>query len=274
MKYATFFPHIYTIADTYEGMSMESVMHRLAAKGLEATDMDSHLVGKLGADYINKLHRDAGLSIASMFHYIGFDYKNPDILNIMRDKTKQAVEYCAAIGSPYIMPVPAATGPHESEEARNDALKLVTAYLAEVAEESEKCGIQTVVENFSNPNTPLAYISDISYILDNLPNVRYVLDTGNFYFGGTDMLTACKEFADKTVHVHLKDLDDNGTGLTVCGKTVQSVAIGDGILPIYEAIKHLGANGYDGALTIEINHDSGILESVEKSLENLRNNIG
>ena len=101
-----------------------------------------------------------------------------------------------------------------------------------------------------------------------------MLDTGNFYFGGTDMLTACKEFADRKVHVHLKDLDDKGTGLTVCGKTVQSVAIGDGMLPIYEAIEHLGTNGYDGALTIEINHDSGILESVEKSLENLRVNIG
>ena len=273
MKYATFFPHIYTIADTYEGMTMEDVMQRLATKGLMATDMATGIVGELGAHYINKLHKDFGLSVASAFHFVRFDYKNPDILNMMKDKTKQAVEYCAAIGSPYIMPVPEAIQPHESDRERNDALKLVTAYLAEVAEESEKYGIKTVVENYSNPNTPLAYISDISYILDNLPCVGYVLDTGNFYFGGTDMLTACKKFSDRTVHVHLKDLDDKGTGLTVCGKTVRSVAIGDGILPIYEAIEHLAANGYDGALTIEINHNSEILESVEKSLENLKNNI-
>lgn len=273
MKYGTFFSQIMMAADLGEAKSPEAVTEQLVAKGLSATDVDSGSIAELGLEYVKKLHADFGIAPASMFHLISFEHKKPGILDLMKEDSKLQLERCAQVGSPLIMPVPVVPGPHESPEARLDALKTVTAYIQDMARQAVSYGITVVVENYSSINTPLSYISDIEYILNNVPDARYVLDTGNFWFGGTDLMTACKTFADKTLHVHLKDLDEKGEGLTVCGKTARSVAIGDGSLPVYEAIRHLNENGYDKVFTVEINHGTGILAAILKSLENLKGNF-
>lgn len=269
MMYGTFFNQLTFAAELGEGRNTEEIMLRLAQSGLSATDIDSYSVSEMGADYIRKLHKDAGLSVASMFHVVKLDYKNPDVLKLMKEDNKIQAEACAKAGSPLLMAVPTASASHESIDARNEALKIAAAYISDLAEEAKQYGVTVVVENYSGINTPLAYISDIEYILNNVPGAGYVFDSGNFWFGGTDMMEACRRFADRTVHVHLKDLDDKDTGLTVNGKTCRSVAIGDGILPIYDAVNYLNSEGYTGVYTIEINHNKDMLPAILKSLDNL-----
>ena len=84
-------------------------------------------------------------------------------------------------------------------------------------------------------------------------------------------MEACRKFTDKTVHVHLKDLDDKGKGLCVNDREAKSIAIGDGIIPVYDIVNHLESNGYDGYYTIEINHNSDVISAISKSLANRGN---
>ena len=86
-------------------------------------------------------------------------------------------------------------------------------------------------------------------------------------------MKACRRFLSKTVHVHLKDLDDKGEGLCVNGKTAKSVPIGDGIIPVYDIIDCLKSSGYDSYLTIEVNHDRDMLAAISRSLFNLVDRI-
>lgn len=274
MKYSTFFNQITLAVDLGEEKNMEAALTKLTEKELKATDLHTVDVDKFGADYINKLHSDFAMAPSSMFYLLEFEHKNPNVLKILKEDSKAQLEKCAAVNSPLFMPVPFILENHESNEARNEALKLVTAYVADLNELSAQYGITVVVENFSNTNTTLAYISDIEHILNEIPSVGYVLDTGNFWFGGDDMLTACKKFAPKTLHVHLKDLSPKANGfLDICGKAADSVAIGEGILPIFDAVKYLKGNGYNNALTVEINHESNLMPTMIKSLENLKKNI-
>jgi len=184
------------------------------------------------------------------------------------------LEDCAAVGTPFYMPVPCIAEEHESEAARYECLQLSTAYLAELTEAAKAYGITVVVENYSRLRTTLSKISDISHILAQIPDARYVLDTGNYYFGGTDLMEACRTFIDKTVHVHLKDWGEPIYGdADIEGKKADGVAVGDGFLPIDAVMNELKASGYTGALTIEIGTGRDLMKKLEDSLLYIKRHI-
>lgn len=253
-----------------ENKSIESVIAHLVPRGLAATDPCIDLVHTLGADYINKLHKEHDLKVASTFHLIDFLHKEPAALKQIYADIKAHLEACASIGSPYFMPVTCIAEEHKSEAARQECLNIVTDYVATLAEAAKSYGITIVIENYSRLRTPLSKISDIAHILGEVPEVRYVLDTGNFWFGGTDLMEACHAFIDKTVHVHAKDLGEpDFVDLDIHGRKADGVAVGDGFLAIREVVETLQKKGYDGALTIETVCGRDLLKKTEDSLDYL-----
>ncbi len=273
MKYGTFFSQIAFAFEQGEGKSIEDAVERLIKEGLSATDIDSDSTKKYGPEYLKKLHSDFGISISSMYHLFNFDYHLPNFKSLVKEDIKVQLDTCAETGSPIIMPVPVIRSCHETSNERLEALKYTTEYIDFFVREAKKYNIKIAIENFSNIKTTLAYISDIEYILNCVPDAGYVLDCGNFWFSGGDVTEACRHFASRIVHVHLKDIDDTLDGLCVNGKTARSVPIGEGILPIYDVINVLLKDGYDSFFTIEINHNRDMLSSISRSLNNLKSNF-
>ena len=273
MNYGTFFAEVIGATQNKEVECAEVAMEMLASAGIMGTDVHAENFRTYGVEPIKKLHDNAGMRVTSVFHILHGDYKNPAEVKTLIAGSELDIENCAKAGSKLLMGVPLISVPHTCPQDRVDTLKGIAEYLGGISEIAEQYGVTVTVENYSETDTALSYISDIEYILENAPKVRYVFDSGNFWFGGDDMLKACKKFADKTVHVHLKDLKERKGGeLNICGKEVDCVAIGDGILPNYEAIEFLKSTGYDGAYIIEVTHTPG-MSRVFKSLENLKNNI-
>lgn len=268
-KYGTFFSQIAFAVENGEEKNIENALEKLINNGLSSTDIDSCSAREYGAENLRKLHSDFGISISSMFHLLDFDYHLSDYQTIIKDDIKTQLEVCLEAGAPIIMPVPVIKSNHKDETERLDALKYTTDYISSFVDEASKYNIKVAVENFSSTKTTLAYISDIEYILNNVPDAGYVLDCGNFWFSGADVMEACRRFSSRTVHVHLKDIDDRLDGICVNGKTARSVAIGEGILPLYDVIDLLTNKGYDSFYTIEINHNEEMLSSILRSLNNL-----
>lgn len=274
MKYSTFFSQITFSVEHGEEKSIENALEKLINNGLSATDIDSVCAKKYGAEYLKKLHSDFGISISSMFHLFDFDYHSSGYEDFIKEDIKSQLEICSKAGASIIMPVPVIKKPHQTSDSRADALKYTADYVDCFVQEAKKHNIKVAVENFSDIKTTLAYISDIEYILDNVPDAGYVLDCGNFWFSDGDVTEACRRFASRTMHVHLKDIDDTLDGICVNGRTARSVPIGDGILPLYDVIKLLKKDGYNSAFTVEINHDKDMLPAILRSLNNLSSNIG
>lgn len=273
MKLSVPFGQLITAGDLI-GKNMEETIEHCLELGIGSMDfsLGSMEARNIPYSYIKNIYKTYGLRCDSTCDVIEFEGKNRDDL---KEQSKRFLEKCADLDCPVFMPVPIITKKHETEEARRETLKRVIEYLNDTAELSKKYNVITTVENYSDTNIPVSYISDMAEIFDNAPDVKYVFDVGNFWFGGTDSLEACKKFADRTVYVHLKDLVESPEGwLKISGRCSDSVAIGDGELPVYECINVLKNAGYSGAYQVEINHiEKNLMSDIEKSVANLKANV-
>lgn len=272
MKIGSFFSQIDFAVRDGEAKSVEALLHHYAKLGITSVDiMADNFDSAYNTSELLNVLKNEGLYTASMFHLIDFRHKENDIIKKLRDDTKRRISDCAAMQCTMFMPVPTITSPHANEHERNECRKTVAEYINDVSEIAKGYNITTVIENFSDTACPFSTIDDIDYLLTELPHVHYVLDTGNFWFGGTNVIEACKKFAQRTVHVHLKDIYPNENGcLTVCSKSCDSSEIGGGIIDFEKIFEILAHSGYRGGATIEVNDNSDFVPKTEKSIEYLR----
>lgn len=272
MKIGSFFSQIDFAVRDGEAESIEALLHHYAKLGITSVDiMADNFDSAYNTSELLNVLKNEGLYTASMFHLIDFRHKENDIIKKLRDDTKRRIEDCAAMQCTMFMPVPTITSPHANEHERSECRKTVAEYINDVSEIAKGYNITTVIENFSDTTCPFSTIADIDYLLTQLPHVQYVLDTGNFWFGGTDVIEACKKFAQRTVHVHLKDIYPNENGcLTVCQRSCDSSEIGGGIIDFEKIFDILASHGYQGGATIEVNDNSYYVPKTEKSIEYLK----
>lgn len=79
---------------------------------------------------------------------------------------------------------------------------------------------------------------------DLLPYRHVVFDTSHFAVSGIDLFAAWDALADRVVHLHVSDNFGNGRD--------SHAPIGAGVLPLQEFLAHVGASGYAGAITLEL----------------------
>lgn len=130
-----------------------------------------------------------------------------------------------------------------------------------------------MIENQSLLTRPDSKIEDISYILKSLPDLKFVLDTGNFFCVGEDVVKAYEILREKIVHVHVKDWRINPCGAMMRANLprFEGCAIGDGLLPNLDIIKMLKRDNYSGSLVLEMNACKINLEILDRSADFLLN---
>lgn len=271
MKLGTFLYQLDCAVTAGEIENVEKAIESLSKQGLEYLDISPALFKKYPAEYINSFSKNYGVTAGSMYWISDFLYKDNKVTSKTEDDIKETLELCSDINCKIFMPVPIVNATYSSPEERNDCRDRICEFFNKISYISEKYNIQTVFENFSNLVSPFSTIEDCEYILKNTNNVKYVLDSGNFWFAENDALNACNKFLGDTVHVHLKDLmpDKNGY-LNVNNNIANCVAIGEGVIPNADIVKSLKNYGYDKTLTIEINAMNNLIINTEKSLEFLK----
>ncbi len=267
MLLGTFFDRIICVKNLCGADKIETVMEDFKNRGLQATDVDIDCFNHMDIESIVKLHKDFDVKVSSFIYGFDFDYKDKKQIEVIKEATKVQLENCAKLNTPVIMALPCINDKNISASDRLEARLRVLEYLSYLADEAKQYKICATIENHSNYEYPFTYIDDITYLLENVPDIKYVLDTGNYAFEGTDMIEACEKFKDKTVHVHLKDLRRNFDNKEA---GYDAVAIGDGELPVFKAIEILDKVGYDGALSVEINRKRADVD-LKQSFENLKN---
>jgi sugar phosphate isomerase/epimerase len=108
------------------------------------------------------------------------------------------------------------------------------------------------------------------------PLLRMNMDTGNTFIAGQDPVAFLRRFIAKVSHVHVKDVSESLAQAVRGGQTgiaVSQCALGEGVNAgnIRECLKLLRDHGYNGALSIECEGQSGPM--IEKSLVWLRRTL-
>lgn len=272
MKIGTFFSQVELAVENGEAKTIEEVLSKYVPYGLSLVDIESSILGEKYAtrELLRRL-KSSGVSVGSVFHPVVFNHKEKDAVEKLLDDTKKYLSYCAELECGVYMAVPIIKDDHASDEERKACLYKVCSYFDSVVSCAKEYNIIPSFENYSSTKFPYSLISDISYILQET-DMNYVLDTGNFWFGGTDSLEAAKMFAKNTVHLHLKDILPKEDGvMNICGRRCDCVAIGSGIMPFKEIFDELFNVGYKGNATIEINDRRDLIKKTEASLDFLKN---
>lgn len=271
MKFGTFYQQITGSVKAGHVESVEKAFEEFKKLGLSYVDIDSGAAQPdMPVKDLYKHLKANDIHVGSVFCWHRFPHQNENFMEEMREYTKKQLDFIAELDCKIYMPVPFVGGVHETPEARKVCQDKIVEYLTDIVEQSKAYGIQTVLENYSATSCPFAYVSDIDYILSQVPDLHYVLDCGNFWFSNSDVLEAARKFANITDHVHLKDLVPNPDGvIKVEGNNADSVAIGAGVIPFEEIFSVLKEANYEGGLTIEINSSKDTYNETIQSLKYL-----
>ena len=148
------------------------------------------------------------------------------------EKTRRSLELTAEMGATTMV----AHAPFRWERA---ARGWVTG---EVNEEAAALGTTFAMENLF-PVAGRAFSSVVTpEELAAFPSV--VFDTSHFGVAGIDLFEAWDAVRDQVVHLHLSDNFGNGKD--------SHAPIGSGVLPLEEFLAEVGATGYRGTITLEL----------------------
>jgi len=168
-----------------------------------------------------------------------------------------AVKY----GAPRIMVIPdnfSAGGDQEADYVRlREGLRNLVA-------KANAAGIVVMVEDFGGTNNPCSYAKYLTRFLNDIPELRFALDSGNLYYAGRgeDILEMMR-FADGRIrHVHLKDQtkEDNRKYAT----------LGTGAVPNEAVVRHVHKSGYSDWYTLENCVGDDILADVHRQADVVR----
>jgi sugar phosphate isomerase/epimerase len=216
---------------TERGVSIERAAELLAAEGVAGFD----------ASYADKnLDRYAATAIkpVNLYGFIKFNGQDGGA-----KESARFVDTAVRLGVPRIMCIPNEfPGGVESEEEyakmRDGLAKLVAL--------AKGKGIAVTVEDFGgNPKSPCSYGKYLKRFMQDIPDLKFTVDSGNLYYAGRgedirDMVSFAK---GRIAHVHLKDQSKENNR--------SYVTVGLGGVPNEDIVRAMEKDGYNGWYTLE-----------------------
>lgn len=248
MKLSVFFDHVLQ-AREQTGKTVEELLAGVRAVGIEAVEINLDYLCEHPEVWDALKKADLGVSCIYEFYDMGRCDET--------EKAKKHVDTAALVGAKRILVVPGFLSGEASKEMqrcmpaqknivdffeRNEEIKRMAEGLSFAAKYGAEKRVTVTVEDFDGLDSPLAGMYGIHWFLQQVPELMYTLDTGNFLFYGEDVLNAYELLKDRIVHVHCKDREPG---------TNASMQTGTGYIPFTDVLKKLKKQNYDGYLAIE-----------------------
>jgi inosose dehydratase len=264
-------------------MGAERVLREMSELGLGATEFGpaGFLPGeaKARSEVLNKLAMEAiGGFFPIVIHRADHD-PLPEVLEELKSYK--------ATGA-YELVIAANTGVDGYDEKRpkldEDGWNILFKNLNRIREACEAQGVDAVLH--PHFGTMIETRDDVMQVIQG-SNIKFCLDTGHMFLGGTDPVFFSQNYSDRVGHVHMKDVDGALAEKVRSGQISYFtgvsnnlyVPLGQGSIDMRQVVKNLveGA-GYRGRfvleqdLTLSAEPLSGVgpIESVRRSVEFLR----
>lgn len=222
--------------------------------GVERLDVFESSLNTYPISYYSKLLESVGMSIGCLITHHSIAHEDKTIRECQIAKAKEQLDSMANYGVPMMMLQPRMEPAKNSEEYKRRQEWMIEGF-SELTEHAKSVGVTMTLENMSLLNRTDCTISEIKYLLDNVPDLKFILDTGNFLCVGEDALTAYRTFRDKIVHIHCKDWVwcDFGGFVREKISRFEGCYLGEGVIPLQQILKEAKADGYNGDLMVEVN---------------------
>ncbi len=273
MRLSVFFDHVREAA-AQTGKPLREVLSLCRAEGVEGLEIrDLHLREREAE--LSPMLKEVGLQISCVYGMHDLGCPGKEGLASARETLRLAGRH----GCRRVLLVPGALEAAEADAlnalspedtaafmARNPAVCRMRDRLRLLVAEAEQHQVTVTLEDFDGAREPYARRAQLRWFMEQVPGLRFTLDTGNFAFSDEDVLAAQTLLAPWVAHVHCKDRGEE-PGMTErqhC-RGLAPVAVGDGYLPVDEVVRRLKAGGYQGFLAIEHFGARDQLEAIRRS---------
>ena len=162
------------------------------------------------------------------------------------DKGAADVKHCfdmaAKYSVPRIMLVPVNFTKDGDEAAE---FEKILQWTRKFVADAKSRGITVTVEDFGGSRNCCSHMKYLKRFLDEIPDVKLALDSGNLYYAGRDedIIELMKYAKGRIAHVHLKD--------QTAENNRKYATLGLGAVPNEAIVKEVAASGYEGWYTLE-----------------------
>lgn len=169
---------------------------------------------------------------------------------------KAAVEQTLRLGAKVMMFVPAGNQAAIQTMTRQELADAFARVLSPVVEYAKEKGVTVVIEDAPHRKFPMCSEAELRYLLEAVPGLKLVYDSGNMLFAGEDPVEYYDHLAAYAVHAHAKDIA-KGENDALC-----ECSHGQGIVDFSMLFSHMRGNGFSGFIAIELAPDFAAKESV------------
>ena len=209
---------------------------------------------------------EAGLGLSSVVSMLDIASFDPQTRARNIAAVKGLIDQMHVLGVPRLMPAPSVRQAY-SEDEFTQMRELLIAGFSELVDYARGSGVEVMLENQSTHIRADSRIDDLRMILDAVPGLGFVLDTGNFWCIGEDVMEAYRVLGARMTHIHCKDwaYDPYGGFVRENMPRFNGVAIGDGVLPLGELFAALRRDNCSCNVVLEVNAPRISLEMLDKS---------
>lgn len=251
----------------------EEMMDMVQSAGYDAVDVTQLETQFLGADYVLDVLRRHHLTASSYISFGQFASADEDGFEDRIMQAKQGADTACRLGADVWMLVPQA---HDQigENAPEQLHAQMIRHWKEITPYAKEKGLHVVVEDTPDLKLHFCMAKDVQEVLDAVPGLELVYDSGNMVLVGEDPAKYLDMFRDKIGYVHLKDMrrapaDAMMPDFSQDGTPMTSAPTGTGLVDLKAVTKKLKAIGYEGRMTVEfsVDDDKDYIKSLIRSRE-------
>ena len=263
---SVFLEHIYEAAEQ-RSITLEQALRTAKSFGIDYLECDHW---RLFDRDMKQLFDRCGMGVSCIYEH--FDFLNADAAE-SEEKYRRLFETAVYYGCKKVLCIPGF-----SEQPENDLPRFAEGISA-MCRAAAEYGVTVTVEDFDDIKSPCCRMEWLRYLLENVPELRYTFDTGNFRYCLEDAAEAYGLLKQYVSHVHCKDRSydvaasspngDNGKA-DLSGAVMCPAIVGDGVIRMRELVYQLISDGYNGTLAIEHFGANDQTEYMKASADNLR----
>lgn len=244
-------------------LSADKLCEIAAANQITMMDLMDVEVKLYGEEKLREAMEARGIQCGCIIAGCSF-YEAPEKVET---ELRLALELTERMHAPILMVVPGQPTPGDKESCgqmtKQEILDRAVEKFRLAVELATPMGIRIGFENTPQDYKPLASPQDCKYVLEKVPGLGLIFDTGNFRVADTscDELAIYEELKEYIIRFHLKDVvigDFTSGERCTDGQYIRPVTTGSGVIPMEELLKRLKRDQYHGALAVEYSAKEGI----------------
>lgn len=195
--------------------TLKEIYRQIKEAGAEALDISSIDFQFGGEAAVQEALQETGLSCSCYLAFIAAPQVTPDgQLNAVQQGIA-AVDQTLRLGAKVMMFVPAGNQEVISLLSRQAVADAFAEVLRPVVAYAKEKGVTVVIEDAPHREFPMCSQAELRYLLDAVPGLMLVYDSGNMLHAGEDPVEFYEGLKSRIAHAHLKETGRNPDGALV-----------------------------------------------------------